>query len=206
MHFAELLRTHRDRLDCDVVVVSDTGVFGRDAISVCVGMRGMIEVQLDVRRARRATCTPGSFGGAVPNPVTVLARLVARLHDENGRVTLPGFYDKVIPLTDRERELIARLPFDEARWLADAQSERRPHGEAGFTTLERIWARPDRGGQRHLGRLHRPRRQDDRPERGAREAVASAWSPGRTPPTCSRPSPRGSSSCTPTARSPPASR
>jgi acetylornithine deacetylase/succinyl-diaminopimelate desuccinylase-like protein len=67
--------------------------------------------------------------------------MVARLHDENGHVTLPGYYDKVIPLTDRERELIARLPFDEAAWLSDAQSGA-THGEAGFTTLERIWARP----------------------------------------------------------------
>jgi acetylornithine deacetylase/succinyl-diaminopimelate desuccinylase-like protein len=140
VNFAELLRTHRDRLDCDVVVVSDTGVFGRDAISVCVGMRGMVEVQLDVL-GPKGDLHSGSFGGAVPNPVTVLARMVARLHDENGHVTLPGYYDKVIPLTDRERELIARLPFDEAAWLSDAQSGA-THGEAGFTTLERIWARP----------------------------------------------------------------
>lgn len=140
IHFADLLRTHRDRLDCDVVVVSDTGVYGRDAISVCVGMRGMVEVQLDVR-GPRGDLHSGSFGGAVPNPVTVLARAVARLHDADGRITLPGHYDKVIPLTDRERELIARLPFDEARWLLDAQSSA-THGEAGFSTLERIWARP----------------------------------------------------------------
>ena len=140
VHFAELLRTHRDRLDCDVVVVSDTGVFGRDAISVCVGMRGMVEVQLDVL-GPQGDLHSGSFGGAVPNPVTVLARMVARLHDENGHVTLPGYYDKVVPLTDRERELIARLPFDESAWLRDAQSGA-THGEAGFTTLERIWARP----------------------------------------------------------------
>jgi acetylornithine deacetylase/succinyl-diaminopimelate desuccinylase-like protein len=140
IHFADLLRTHRDRLDCDVVVVSDTGVYGRDAISVCVGMRGMVEVQLDVR-GPRGDLHSGSFGGAVPNPVTVLARAVARLHDADGRITLPGHYDKVIPLTDRERELIARLPFDEERWLLDAQSSA-TYGEAGFSTLERIWARP----------------------------------------------------------------
>ena len=140
VHFADLLRTHRDRLDCDVVVVSDTGVFGRDAISVCVGMRGMVEVQLDVL-GPTGDLHSGSFGGAVPDPLTVLARMVARLHDEDGHVTLPGYYDKVVPLSDRERELMARLPFDEAAWLADAQSGA-THGEAGFTTLERIWARP----------------------------------------------------------------
>ncbi len=140
VHFADLLRERRDRLACDVVVVSDTGVFGRDAISVCVGMRGLLEVQLDVR-GPDGDLHSGSFGGAVPNPATVLARIVARLHDADGHVTLPGFYDKVVPLTERERELVARLPFDEATWLRDAQSHA-THGEAGFTTLERIWARP----------------------------------------------------------------
>lgn len=139
-HFAQLLRDHRDRLDCDVVVVSDTGVYGRDAISVCVGMRGMVEVQLEAR-GPAGDLHSGSFGGAVPNPVTVLARMVARLHDADGHVTLPGFYDRVVPLTDRERELLARLPYDEERWLANAQSTA-TYGEAGFTTFERIWARP----------------------------------------------------------------
>jgi acetylornithine deacetylase/succinyl-diaminopimelate desuccinylase-like protein len=115
-------------------------MYGRDPVSVCVGMRGMVEVQLDVR-GPAGDLHSGSFGGAVPNPVTVLARIVARLHDADGHVTLPGYYDKVIPLTDRERELLARLPFDEARWLADAQSGA-TYGENGFTTLERIWARP----------------------------------------------------------------
>ncbi len=140
VNFAALLREHRDRLDCDVVVVSDTGVFGRDTISVCTGMRGLIEVQIDVR-GPAGDLHSGSFGGAVPNPVTVIARMVARLHDDKGRVTLPGFYDKVVALDERERELFARLPFDEARWLVDAQSGA-TSGEAGFTTLERIWARP----------------------------------------------------------------
>ena len=140
IHFAELLRENRERLRCDVVLVSDTGVFGRDTISVCVGMRGMVEVQLDVR-GPAGDLHSGSFGGAVPNPVTVLARMVSRLHDADGHITLPGHYDKVIPLTDRERELLARLPFDEERWLRDAQSTG-TQGEAGFTTLERVWARP----------------------------------------------------------------
>ena len=140
IHFAELLTSHREALRCDVVVVSDTGVYGRDAISVCVGMRGLVEVALDVR-GPAGDLHSGSFGGAVPNPATVLGRIVARLHDENGHVTLPGFYDNVIALTDRERELLARLPYDEQRWLVDAQSSA-THGEKGFSTFERIWARP----------------------------------------------------------------
>jgi acetylornithine deacetylase/succinyl-diaminopimelate desuccinylase-like protein len=140
VHFGELLRTHRDRLDCDVVVVSDTGVYGRDAISVCVGMRGLVEAELDVR-GPAGDLHSGSFGGAVPNPATVLARVIALLHDVDGHVQLPGFYDHVLPLTERERDLLARLPFDEARWLEAAQSTG-TQGEAGFSTLERVWARP----------------------------------------------------------------
>ena len=115
-------------------------MYGRDAISVCTGMRGLIECQLDVS-GPAGDLHSGSFGGAVPNPATVLARLVAGLHDGDGRVTLPGFYDSVLPVGDRERALLAALPFDEARWLAHAQSAA-AYGEAGFTTLERIWARP----------------------------------------------------------------
>jgi acetylornithine deacetylase/succinyl-diaminopimelate desuccinylase-like protein len=83
----------------------------------------------------------GSFGGAVPNPATVAARLVAALHDEDARVVVPGFYDGVSDLTARERALFAELPFDEERWLRTARSTA-AHGEAGYTTLERVWARP----------------------------------------------------------------
>ena len=169
VHFAELLRDHRDRLDCDVVVVSDTGVFGRDAISVVRRHARHGRGASSTCAARRGDLHSGSFGGAVPNPATVLARMVARLHDENGHVTLPGYYDKVVPLTDRERELLAALPFDEAAWLADAQSGA-AHGEAGLHDARADLGAADRRGQRALGRLHRPGRQDDHPERGAREA------------------------------------
>jgi acetylornithine deacetylase/succinyl-diaminopimelate desuccinylase-like protein len=78
----------------------------------------------------------------VPNPATVLTRIVAGLHDADGRVTLPGFYDRVVALSDRERALLAKLPFDEDRWVAGPASSRGTQGERGFTTLERIWARP----------------------------------------------------------------
>jgi acetylornithine deacetylase/succinyl-diaminopimelate desuccinylase-like protein len=84
----------------------------------------------------------GSFGGGVPNPLHAMAALLAGLHDEAGRVTLPRFYDRVLPLSDEERDLIARLPFDEQDWLTEAGRSRAAVGEQGFTTLERIWARP----------------------------------------------------------------
>ncbi len=84
----------------------------------------------------------GSFGGGVPNPLHAMASLLAGLHDDKGRVTLPGFYDGVMPLSQQERALFARLPFEEKTWLADAGSSQATAGEAGYTTLERIWARP----------------------------------------------------------------
>lgn len=139
-HFAALLHERRDRLDCDVVVVSDTGMWAADVPSICTGMRGMTDGQVDFH-GPDGDLHSGSFGGAVPNPVTELARVLGRLHDADGHVSIPGFYDDIVPLTDRERELLARLPFDEAAFLEDAQS-RATWGEAGYSTLERIWARP----------------------------------------------------------------
>jgi len=139
-NFAALLREQRDRLRCDVVVVSDTGMWSRDTPTTCTGMRGLIDGQLDLR-ALTGDVHSGSFGGAIRNPLTELTRLLGSLHDEHGRVTIDGFYDDVVELTDTERALFAKLPYDEAEWLANARSTS-AHGEAGFTTLERVWARP----------------------------------------------------------------
>jgi acetylornithine deacetylase/succinyl-diaminopimelate desuccinylase-like protein len=140
-HFAELLRRERDRLSCDVIVVSDTTMWAADVPSMCTGMRGLIAAEISITGPSRDVHS-GSFGGAIPNPLHAMAALLAGMHDEAGRVTLPGFYDKVIPLSDAERDLFGRLPFDEAQWLKDAGDSRAASGEAGYTTLERVWARP----------------------------------------------------------------
>jgi acetylornithine deacetylase/succinyl-diaminopimelate desuccinylase-like protein len=140
-HFAGLLRRERARLGCDLIVVSDTTMWSRDVPSMCTGMRGLVDAQIDVTGPDRDLHS-GSFGGAVPNPLTALAGLLAGLHDETGRVTLPRFYDRVLPLSQDEQAGFARLPFDEKAWLAEAGHSRAATGEAGFTTLERIWARP----------------------------------------------------------------
>lgn len=140
-HFADLLRRERDRLTCDVIVVSDTSMWAADVPSMCTGMRGVIDAQLDVYGAERDLHS-GSFGGAVPNPLHVLSSLLADLHDADGRVMLPGYYDKVAELTPAERELFAKLPFDEKAWLATAGNSGAASGEAGFSTIERIWSRP----------------------------------------------------------------
>jgi acetylornithine deacetylase/succinyl-diaminopimelate desuccinylase-like protein len=141
VHFADLLRTHRDRLACDAVVISDTTMWAVDVPSMCTGMRGLTEAEVTLR-GPDGDLHSGSFGGAVPNPLHAMASLLAALHDAGGRVTLPGFYDDVVPLTDEERELFARLPFDEDEWLRTAGNSRAADGEEGYTTLERIWARP----------------------------------------------------------------
>jgi acetylornithine deacetylase/succinyl-diaminopimelate desuccinylase-like protein len=140
-HFADLLRTHRDRLGCDLVVVSDTGVFDQDTPSTCTGMRGLVTCQVDFH-GPDVDLHSGLFGGAVPNPLTALAELIGALHDEDGRVQLPGFYDDVVALTAAERASFGRLPFDETRWIGGTAASRATAGEAGYSTLERIWARP----------------------------------------------------------------
>src|SRR5215467_1942798 len=140
-HFAELLRAHRDRLACDVIVVTDTGMWAADVPSMCVGMRGVVDAQIDLRGPERDLHS-GSFGGGVPNPLHVLSDLLSGLHDSEGRVTVPGYYDDVLPISAAEREMIAKLPFEEKAWLAEAGNSGAVAGEAGYGTLERIWARP----------------------------------------------------------------
>ncbi|MEK0100787.1 M20/M25/M40 family metallo-hydrolase, partial [Streptomyces sp. A475] len=139
-HFRALVEQHGDRLTADAVIVSDTGMWSEDTPTVCTGMRGLADCEIELHGPDQDIHS-GSFGGAVPHPATAAARLVAALHDDHARVAVPGFYDGITPLTDRERELFAELPFDEAQWLRTAKSHA-THGEAGHTTLERIWARP----------------------------------------------------------------
>ena len=140
-HFADLVRRERERLACDVIVISDTTMWAADVPSMCTGMRGLASAEVTLTGPVRDLHS-GSFGGGVPNPLHAMASLLAGLHDERGRVTLPRFYDRVLPLSAEERELLARLPFDEKQWLAEAGESGATYGEQGFSTLERIWARP----------------------------------------------------------------
>ncbi|HEY6790597.1 MAG TPA: dipeptidase [Trebonia sp.] len=140
-NFADLLAQRREQLSPDVIVVSDTTMWASDVPSICTGMRGLADAEITLHGPARDLHS-GSFGGGVPNPVHALASLLAGLHDEDGKVTLEGFYDDVVPLTAAERELLAKLPFDEKSWLVDAGDSQASAGEQGFSTLERIWARP----------------------------------------------------------------
>ncbi|HET7487335.1 MAG TPA: dipeptidase [Acidimicrobiales bacterium] len=139
-HFEALLEAERERLACDLVVVSDTTMWAPDVPSVCMGMRGLVAFDVTVRTGT-LDLHSGLFGGSVPNPVHLLARIVAGLHDDEGRVAVPGFYDDVRPLTPAEEASLAALPFDTEAWKAKA-GVRRLEGEAGRSTLERVWTRP----------------------------------------------------------------
>ena len=135
-----LLERKRERLACDVIVISDTTMWSADVPSMCTGMRGLAEAEVTLSGPSRDLHS-GSFGGGVPNPLHAMASLLARSYDGD-RVTLPRFLNRVLPLSEEERNLVAQLPFDEKQWLADAGDSGAASGEAGFSTLERIWARP----------------------------------------------------------------
>jgi len=139
-HLDALLREKATDLAADYVCVSDTAMFGRGIPSLCVGLRGLaiLEVHVD---GPKQDLHSGSFGGGVANPVNALARMIAGLHDDDGRVAVPGFYDRVRALTKTERDEIRGLPFDEKEWLASTGAPA-TYGEKDFLTLERIWARP----------------------------------------------------------------
>jgi acetylornithine deacetylase/succinyl-diaminopimelate desuccinylase-like protein len=131
---------HKELLKADVVVVSDTGMLQKGMPSICHGLRGLAYFELVVDGPGNDLHS-GSFGGAIPNPANVLCQMIASLKDSAGRVTIPGFYDDVVPLRPEERAALAALPFQEEEFRATTGSPALA-GEEGFTTLERIWARP----------------------------------------------------------------
>ncbi len=134
------VRDNKDLLKADVVVISDSPMFERGVPSICYGLRGLIYFQIDVR-GTKSDLHSGSFGGAVANPAFVLANMLAQMKDRGGRIKIPGFYDDVVALTDEERNEWKRLPFNETKYRKDLGAPRL-FGESGYTTLERVWARP----------------------------------------------------------------
>jgi succinyl-diaminopimelate desuccinylase len=128
------------RAACDVVVISDTSQFAPGQPAITYGLRGIAYFELQLTGPKQDLHS-GTFGGAVTNPVNTLAKILAGLSDSQGRVLIPGFYDEVVPLTDREREQFAALPFKESDFMRQIGVSGLT-GEAGFTSLERRWARP----------------------------------------------------------------
>ena len=139
-HLDGFVRAHQAELAADVVVISDSPMFDRGVPSICYGLRGLAYFQIDLR-GTTSDLHSGSFGGAVANPGLVLAQVLSQMKDRGGRVKIPGFYDDVRPLRDEEREAFARLPFNERQYRNDLGAPKLS-GERGYTTLERVWARP----------------------------------------------------------------
>jgi acetylornithine deacetylase/succinyl-diaminopimelate desuccinylase-like protein len=141
IHLSKFLSQNRDSLKCDVVVVSDTGMIAPHTPTLSYGLRGVAALELKVT-GPKMDLHSGIFGGAVANPATALAQLLATLHDRQGRVAIAGFYDDVAPVADWEREAWKKLPLDPDAEMLDETGVPSLFGEAGYSTLERIWARP----------------------------------------------------------------
>jgi acetylornithine deacetylase/succinyl-diaminopimelate desuccinylase-like protein len=134
------VKEYRDRLKADVILISDTALISLDQPSITVGLRGLSYMEVEVTGANRDLHS-GVYGGAVANPINVLAKMIASLHDENGRVTIPGFYDKVVDLSDAQRKALNSAPFDLNEYKKELGIEE-VTGEKGYTTLERTGVRP----------------------------------------------------------------
>lgn len=134
------IMNNAQKLKCDYVIVSDTEWFADGLPTICYGLRGICYTEVTVTGPNRDLHS-GSFGGAVDNPINVLSWMISQLTDKYGRITIPGIYDDVVELTQIERDAFAALPYNEAKYKADLGVEL-INGEAGFTTLERTWARP----------------------------------------------------------------
>ena len=134
------VRENKGKLKADIILVSDTAIISLDHPSITAGLRGLSYMEVEVTGPNRDLHS-GVYGGAVANPVNVLSKMIASLHDENGRVTIPGFYDKVVELSAEERTAINKAPFS----LDDYKKELgidEVQGEKGYTTLERTGIRP----------------------------------------------------------------
>lgn len=139
-NLAPFIRAHANTLSADVAVISDTHILAPDTPSIVYALRGMAYVEVEVTGPDHDLHS-GLYGGALHNPINALCRMIAQLHDERGRVAIPGFYDAVRELSPEERAELARVPFDRQAWLREA-GVRTDWGEPEYTILERTTARP----------------------------------------------------------------
>jgi acetylornithine deacetylase/succinyl-diaminopimelate desuccinylase-like protein len=138
---ANFVREHPEELKADFALVSDTEMFAPELPTLCVGLRGMIYTEIEVRGAK-TDLHSGVYGGAAPNPFVGLAQIIAGLKDGEGRILIPGFYDEVESPSAEEMAAWKRLPFDEEHYRRTEVGSPVLTGEAGFSVLERTWARP----------------------------------------------------------------
>jgi len=139
-NLGKFVATHHDLLKANVVLISDTAMISMDTPSIDTGVRGLSYIEVEVAGPNRDLHS-GVYGGAVANPATILARMIASCHDENNHITIPGFYDDVIESSDAERALMAQAPFDEAEYKQDLGIDA-IYGEKGYSTNERTGIRP----------------------------------------------------------------
>ena len=139
-HLGPFVQGHREKLACDCVVISDCCQFAPGMPAITYGLRGIAYYELRLRGPRQDLHS-GTFGGAVSNPANALVELLAALKDRDGRIQLPGFYDEVVPLTEREREEFRALPLTDVQFMEQIGVEGLS-GEKGYSSLERRWARP----------------------------------------------------------------
>jgi len=138
---ATFVRTHSEQLAADVVLLSDSSMFAPDLPTLCVGLRGMIYTEIEARGAH-GDLHSGRYGGVAPNPFIGLAKIIAKLEDEDGKILIPGFYDKVAMPTAEELASWKELPFDETDFRESEVGSTELIGEQGYSVLERTWSRP----------------------------------------------------------------
>jgi acetylornithine deacetylase/succinyl-diaminopimelate desuccinylase-like protein len=139
-NLAKFVEANRDLLKCDVILISDTAMISMDTPSIDTGVRGLSYIEVEVTGPNRDLHS-GVYGGAVANPATILAKMIASCHDENNHITIPGFYDDVLEASAEERALLGKAPFNEAEYAKDLGIDV-VYGEKGYTTNERTGIRP----------------------------------------------------------------
>ena len=136
----EFVNKNQEMLKCDAVLISDTSLYGPGVPTLTYGLRGLCYMEVVVSGPNRDLHS-GTFGGGVDNPINVLAEMISKLKDNNGKIKIPGFYKDVVNLTKKERENFKTLPFSEKQY-AKTLGVKELKGEKGYSTLERVWARP----------------------------------------------------------------
>ena len=139
-HLAEFIERHKDLLACDAVVISDSSMFSEGQPSVLSSLRGLAYFQIDIQGAS-GDLHSGMYGGAVPNPAAALARIIASFHDDDGHITIDGFYDAISPFDPKVIDGMRRLPFSDESMMHETGVSAL-NGEKGYTTLEKLWTRP----------------------------------------------------------------
>ena len=167
---ATFVATKPPELKCDFALISDTELFAPGLPTLCVGLRGMIYTELEVRGAKQDLHS-GMYGGAAPNPFFALAEILCKLKDENGHILIPGFYDDIIPPSPEELAAWRSLPFDEEQYRIAEVGSRTLVGEAGYSVLERTWARPTLRCAWHPRRIYRRGREDGDSRQGTGQGL-----------------------------------